>query len=100
MTWKCQNCSTEIEESGFEVCWNCGSEKGQAKPPESSSQVLKCLRCNSVMLKLGSKEFHEGTRWGAIGNLGELFVVKQALDMFACQSCGKVEFFLPDSGER
>ena len=100
MTWKCQNCSTEIEESGFEVCWNCGSEKGQSKPPESSSQVLKCLRCNSVMLKLGSKEFHEGTRWGAIGNLGELFVVKQALDMFACQSCGKVEFFLPDKGER
>jgi hypothetical protein len=48
------------------------------------------------MAKVGSKEFHEGSRWGVIGNLGELFVNKEALDMYACPSCGKVEFFLPE----
>ncbi len=99
MTWKCQNCSTEIEEYGFEECWNCGCEKGQALPPESQKQVFKCLRCQSTMLKLGAKEFHEGARWGTLGNLGELFVDKQVLDMFACKSCGKVEFFLPIEGK-
>ncbi|ABZ75218.1 conserved hypothetical protein [Shewanella halifaxensis HAW-EB4] len=99
MAWKCQNCSTEIEETSFEVCWNCGCERGQEKLSESQSQVLECLRCESPMIKLGSKEFHEGTRWGALGNIGELFVDKQALDMYACESCGKVEFFLPGAGD-
>ncbi|USD36178.1 hypothetical protein [Ferrimonas sp. SCSIO 43195] len=100
MAWKCQNCSTEIDESSFEVCWNCGCERGQLKPAESKAQALKCLRCESAMLMLGSKEFHEGTRWGALGNFAELLVDKQALDMFACESCGKVEFFLPGAGAR
>lgn len=95
MAWICQNCNTQINEFGFEVCWNCGCEKGQTKPPESKLQALTCLRCDSTMLELGSKEFHEGTRWGVIGNLEELFVDKQALDMFACKLCGKVEFFFP-----
>jgi len=100
VTWKCQNCDTQIEESGFEVCWNCGCERGQNQLPESKSKVLQCLRCESSMDKVGSKEFHEGTRWGALGNLGELLVDKQALDMFACRACGKVEFFLPNTGNK
>lgn len=99
MTWTCRNCRTEIDEVGFEVCWNCGCERGQASQPKAvvaKSAALRCLRCKTPMAKVGSKEFHEGSRWGVIGNLGELFVNKEALDMYACPSCGKVEFFLPE----
>lgn len=99
MTWTCQNCRTVIDEAGFEVCWHCGSARGQSlqgKAVEAKSAALRCLRCKTVMSRVGAKEFHEGSRWGVLGNLGELFVNKQALDMYACQSCGKVEFFLPE----
>lgn len=99
MSWKCKNCSTEIEETSFEVCWNCGCEKGKESLPELKSPSLQCLRCDSSMVKLGSKEFHEGSRWGALGNLGELLVSRQALDMFACKACGKVEFFITSEKE-
>ncbi|MGI2259282.1 hypothetical protein [Shewanella sp. GXUN23E] len=96
MVWTCQNCNTKIEESGFEVCWNCGCEKGKNWSAELGQSTLKCIRCKSPMIKLGSKEFHEGARWGALGNLAELFVNKQTFDIFACQSCGKLEFYLPE----
>ncbi len=99
MVWKCQNCSTEIEEESFEVCWHCGCEKGQSKPVEPQQSQLKCLRCDVSMTLVGSKAFHEGTRWGVLGNIGELLVDKEALEMFVCKSCGKVEFFLPGYNE-
>jgi hypothetical protein len=48
------------------------------------------------MLAAGRKKFHEGTRaWPFLfGELGELFVNREAFDVYACQGCGKVEFFL------
>lgn len=97
MTWTCQHCNTLIDDNDFEVCWNCSCEKGQAAPHSPSHQAIRCLRCDVTMKKLGSREFHQGSRFGVFGNLGELLVDKQALDMLACSNCGKVEFFLPDT---
>ncbi|AZQ12335.1 hypothetical protein [Shewanella khirikhana] len=92
MSWICKHCHTKVEDDAFEICWQCNTPRdGEAPAPKA---VLACLRCHTPLRFVGSKDFHEGSRWGVLGELGELFVSKEALDMYACQSCGKVEFFL------
>ncbi len=95
MPWKCQNCNTIIDDDEFEVCWSCNCEKGKLAPDHKSYKpILECIRCKSSLTFIGTKNFHEGTRWGVLGELGEFFINKENLDMYACKSCGKVEFFI------
>lgn len=37
----------------------------------------------------GTKKFREGTRWGALGDIGELFVKKETFDVYYCPRCGR-----------
>ncbi len=60
---------------------------------------LQCLRCGTLLAFAGTREFHEGTRWGVLGDWGELFVNKEAFDVYYCPNCGKIEFFLAGRGE-
>ena len=48
---------------------------------------------------VGTKRFHEGPRWGVLGDLGELFVKRESFDVFVCPRCGRVEFFIEGIGE-
>ena len=41
----------------------------------------------------GNRKFHEGARWGVLGDLGELFVNKEGYMVYVCPNCGKAEFF-------
>ncbi len=43
-------------------------------------------------------KIHEGTRaWPfLLGRLGELFVSRSTFDIYACGTCGKVEFFVAE----
>jgi hypothetical protein len=43
---------------------------------------LPCLRCGTLLAFAGTREFHEGTRWGFLGEWGELFVNKEAFDVY------------------
>ncbi|PKF59155.1 hypothetical protein CW748_02910 [Alteromonadales bacterium alter-6D02] len=95
MSWTCQHCNTVIDDESFDICWNCSCVKGRDKPLASAScGPPHCLRCQTNLTFIGTKNFHQGARWGILGDLGEAFVNKQELDMFACKSCGKVEFFI------
>ncbi len=69
-------------------------------PEPISRKAVLCTRCNVAKNYLGTKRFHEGTRWGILGDLGELFVNKEVFDVYACPSCGGVEFFVDGIGER
>ena len=60
---------------------------------------LQCLRCATLLAFAGTREFHEGTRWGFLGDWWELFVNKEAFDVYYCPHCGKIEFFLAGRGE-
>jgi hypothetical protein len=42
---------------------------------------------------------HEETRWGALGDIGELFVNKEKFDVYFCECCGRVELFVDGIGE-
>ncbi len=68
------------------------------KPKPAPKQVA-CTRCNIAKRYLGTKRFHEGPRWGILGDLGELFVNKETFDIYACPRCGSVEFFVDGVGE-
>ena len=63
------------------------------------SREVRCLRCHVALTYAGTKKFHEGTRWGLMGDLGELFVNKENFDVYHCPHCGKVEFFVDGIGE-
>lgn len=68
--------------------------KAKPEPVSGAARVLNCLRCASRLDYAGMKNFHEGTKWGLIGDLGELFVKQGAFHLYHCPSCGKVEFFV------
>jgi hypothetical protein len=61
--------------------------------------VALCLRCDREIVFVGTKSFHEGFQWGVFGDLAELFVNKEAFDLYVCRQCGRVEFFVSGVGE-
>ncbi|MEM7013871.1 MAG: hypothetical protein AAF585_20610 [Verrucomicrobiota bacterium] len=65
------------------------------------ARFQKCLRCDSKLEFAGRRSFHEGAKMGFwFGDLGELFVNRESFDVYVCQSCGKVEFYLTDVGKK
>ena len=96
----CPNCNTEIE-NNFEICWNCSYSLTENrvidfdKELETNKRKINCLRCNINLLYSGVYRFHEGRRFGFLGNLFELFVNKESFEIYVCPKCGKVEFFVP-----
>jgi hypothetical protein len=65
----------------------------------SDNNPMKCPRCETDLSYVGTKAFHEGTRWGFFGELGELFVNKEKFDVYVCNRCGRVELFVDGIGE-
>jgi hypothetical protein len=122
--WKCVKCSEKLEDS-FDVCWSCGTSKDGVEdpnfrkaddvPPERISEAvaeavergeepernpIMCPRCRRKLDYVGTKAFHEGNRWGVLGDLGEIFVNKERFDVYCCPRCGRVEFFVDGIGEQ
>ena len=64
-----------------------------------SMNPMMCPRCNAPLKFVGTKKFHEGTRWGALGELGELFENSERFDVYVCNRCGRVELFVDGIGE-
>ena len=125
--WKCAKCQERVEDS-FEVCWNCGTSKDgiedpafrraaereaealdtigsteaeavQSDEPQENLNPITCARCQQNLDYVGTKRFHEGTNWGVLGELGELFLNREHFDVYVCPRCGRVEFFVDGVGE-
>ena len=58
-----------------------------------------CPVCKISLSYSGTKSFHEGTDWGVLGNLGELLVNREKFDIYVCERCGRVTFFVDGIGE-
>jgi hypothetical protein len=122
--WQCVKCREKLENS-FDVCWNCGTSKDGVEDPdfrkaddgpigqvsetaaeavergeEPERNPITCSRCRRKLDYVGTKAFHEGTRWGVLGELGELFVNKERFDVYCCPRCGRVELFVDGIGEQ
>ena len=90
--WTCSKCG-ERHDDQFETCWKCA---GEAAPP--TPNPLRCPRCPASLDFVGTKRFHEGSNWGVLGELGELFVNRESFDIYVCPRCGRVEFFVDGIG--
>jgi hypothetical protein len=60
---------------------------------------MTCPRCEQPLEYAGAKRFHEGTNWGALGEIGEFFVKREQFDVYVCPNCGRVEFFIRGIGD-
>ena len=60
---------------------------------------IKCLRCSTGLGFAGTRRFHEGEKWGALGNFAEAFVNRESFDVYVCPRCGHIEFFAEGVGE-
>ena len=62
---------------------------------------MVCPRCDEQLEYVGTKRFHEGSRGAPflLGELGELFVNREAFDVHVCGRCGRVELFIDGIGE-
>ena len=67
--------------------------------PAPAENPIICSACRVNLEFVGTRDFHEGTRWGALGDLGELFVNKQRFDVYVCPRCGRVSLFVDGIGE-
>lgn len=97
----CPNCFAEVEEN-FELCWNCNYSFPEKKvivcrdiEDIEKDKDIDCLRCGTAMQYAGNYRFHEGTRSGVLGAIGELLVNRESFDLYLCPKCRKVEFFSP-----
>jgi hypothetical protein len=70
---------------------------GMPDEPEEGADDTGCTRCDAPLVFLGRKDFHEGgTGFGILlGPLQELLVNRERIEMWACEACGHVEFFMP-----
>lgn len=64
-----------------------------------TDKQIMCVRCQIPKKFVGTYNFHEGRRWGILGDLGEIFVDKVSFDLYGCRRCGSVEFFVDGIGE-
>jgi len=112
--WTCTKCFEQLDDA-FATCWKCGTSKDGAedagfakraavmREPDHGTGApkhpLACPRCDQPLQHVGTKSFHEGARWGILGELGELFVNKERFDVYCCPRCGRVEFFVDGIGE-
>src|SRR6185295_1009226 len=106
--WNCTACGEEVEDN-FEACWNCQTTRSGRRdvnievPANEDSELMarvnrkhkpmSCLRCGGLLEHVGTRKFHEGPHFGALGDLGELLVAQESLEMYVCPECGQVEFF-------
>jgi len=101
--WTCPKCGEQHDDQ-FSSCWKCAGgeapEAAGALPPgQPAADPIRCPRCLANLDFVGTRRFHEGTRWGLMGEIGELFVNQESFDVYVCPRCGRVEFFVDGIGE-
>ena len=60
---------------------------------------MKCLRCESKMNFIGTKEFQLGKATFLWGDLPHFWEGALMLDIYQCENCGKIEFFSQEQFE-
>ncbi|MGE0598570.1 MAG: hypothetical protein AB7J35_01925 [Dehalococcoidia bacterium] len=60
---------------------------------------IDCVRCQSPLYYLGTRKFHEGASVGFFGDFFEAFQHREEFELFACGSCGHIEFFISGVGD-
>ena len=67
---------------------------------DARKDELPCVRCQTPLTFVAEHDFREGSGgWLLLGPLGALFEHATRLELWACESCGHVELFVPGVGD-
>jgi hypothetical protein len=67
---------------------------------DAGDDELPFVRCQTPLTFVAERDFREGTGgWLVLGELGALFETATRLELWACESCGHIEFFVTGVGE-
>jgi hypothetical protein len=74
-----------------------GLDQSESTENPEQDDDTGCTRCDAPLIFLGEPNLHEGgSGFGFLfGSMRELFEERMRLEMWACQDCGHVEFFMP-----
>jgi predicted nucleic-acid-binding Zn-ribbon protein len=99
--WSCGTSIEGVENPDFVKVVDIPDEQLSAAVAETPATILlTCSRCHCELVCMGPKAFHEGRRWGALGNLSELRVNRERFDVYYCPTCGRVEFYVDPTSEQ
>ena len=56
-----------------------------------------CVRCGAPMLKMGRQQFQLGEHGLFMGDMAHMLAGSLTLELFCCERCRKVEFFVPEN---
>lgn len=80
--------------------WHTSYSGGNRMSMNRLAEHVTCPRCQTPLTYAGTKNFHEGTRaWDFLGGVWELFKHREAFDVYVCERCGRVEFFVDGIGD-
>ena len=71
----------------------------EAEKAERLISDVKCLRCDAPMLDHGPMTFKLGEETYFFSDLNRLMSGSLTMHLLRCETCGKVEFFIPDAKE-
>ena len=60
---------------------------------------MLCLRCESSMNYIKREKIQLGERGWFMGDVSQLLSGALEVDIYACSNCGKIEFYMPESGD-
>lgn len=60
---------------------------------------ISCLRCNKEMRYNGREKLQLGETGWLLGDLPNLLAGAMEVDIYACKTCGKLEFFMAEGIE-
>lgn len=63
-------------------------------------KTLQCLRCGAEMRFFAKEKLQLGKTGWVLGDLPNLLAGALAVDIFLCNKCGKLEFYIADNGEQ
>jgi len=75
------------------------NEEAQKSKNKNRLSGMKCLRCSENMLDYGSVTFKLGEETYFFSDINRLMSGSLTMNVMRCESCGKVEFFLPNAKE-
>ena len=94
----CPKCNMEVK-SYLHSCPYCHNDLRESISNDeielNENKHVECMRCTTALDYHGNFRFNENTRSGSIGNLLEVFINKESIDIYSCPKCGKIEFYLP-----
>ena len=108
MAWTCAKCGADVDDE-LGLCWQCGTGRDGAPAPQGwpgeaadpcdpETRELACLRCGTRMAYAGRRRFHDSSLMSDV-LLGDFFINREALDLFVCGACRKVELFAVQAAE-